>query len=199
MVERIIEAGRAVLLEEGYDAFSTNRVAATAEVSPGSLYQYFPDKGAILDEVLARYMDEATERVAASLADRIDRSGPAMIKETADALVSALEADRSLLRVVAEELPASRFRERREHLEQRVRQLMTAYLSGHTEMIGRPDPSAASWTLVLALENLAVRWVLDQPAISRERFIDEISALVSGYLLSSEGSEESADESSRSS
>ncbi|MET0526483.1 MAG: helix-turn-helix domain-containing protein, partial [Nocardioides sp.] len=36
MVERIIAAGRQVLLLEGYDAFSTNRIAARAGISPGS-------------------------------------------------------------------------------------------------------------------------------------------------------------------
>lgn len=196
MVERIIEAGRAVLLEEGYDAFSTNRVAAAAEVSPGSLYQYFPDKGAILDEVIDRYLEEVSERVAASLSDRIGQSGPEMIRDTADALVTALEADRPLLRVVAEELPASRHRQRRDQLERRVRELMTAYLAGHADAIARPDPAAASWILVLALENLAVRWVLAQPAVDRARLIEEISALVSGYLLSPDESVESSSGSS---
>lgn len=182
MVERLIDAGRRVLLTEGYDAFSTNRVAATAGVSPGSLYQYFPDKGAILDEVIDRYWEEVTERVAASLADRISETGPEMIRDTADALIAALEADRALLRVVAEELPARRHRQRRDQLELRVRELMTAYLAGRTGAGHRADPAVLAWVLVLALENLAMRWVLDQPSISRERLIEEILALVSGYL-----------------
>ncbi|NHA00383.1 TetR/AcrR family transcriptional regulator [Nocardioides sp. W3-2-3] len=107
MVERIVTAGREVLVASGYDAFSTNRVAAAAGVSPGSLYQYFPDKAAILDVVIDRYWSEVAENVAASLSDRIGDLGPAMVRDTADALVSALEADPVVLRVVAEE-PADR-------------------------------------------------------------------------------------------
>lgn len=38
MVQRLLEAARAVLVRDGYDGFSTNRVAAEAGVSPGSLY-----------------------------------------------------------------------------------------------------------------------------------------------------------------
>ncbi len=183
MVERLVDAGREVLLADGYDAFSTNRVATAAGVSPGSLYQYFPDKAAIVEVVIDRYWDEVAGRVASSLTDRISETGPAMVRDTADALVSALEADPALLRVIAEELPVASNRHRRASLEQRVRELMAAYLAARHGASRRPDPSVAAWVLVIALENLAMRWVLDEPPISRDRLLDEIVALVGGYLL----------------
>ncbi|TNM37753.1 TetR/AcrR family transcriptional regulator [Nocardioides albidus] len=184
MVERIVAAGRSVLVERGYDAFSTNRVATVAGVSPGSLYQYFPDKTAILDVVIDRYWDEVAERVAASLADRIAEFGPAMVRATADALLTALEADRELLRVVAEELPVQRSRERRAALERRVRELIATYLAARPDVTHRPHPAVAAWVVVLAIENLSMRWVLDQPdVVTREQLLDEVLALVGGYLL----------------
>lgn len=177
-------AGRTVLVERGYDAFSTNRVATVAGVSPGSLYQYFPDKAAILEVVIDRYWEEVADRVAASLADRIGEFGPGMVRATTDALLTALEADRELLRVVAEELPVQRNRERRAALERRVRELMTTYLAARPDSSHRPDPAVASWVVVLAIENLAMRWVLDQPdVVTRDQLLDEVLALVGGYLL----------------
>jgi AcrR family transcriptional regulator len=184
MVGRIVEAGRSVLVEDGYDAFSTNRVAARAGISPGSLYQYFPDKAAILDLVVDRYWERVAAQVAASLADRIAGIGPTVVRDIADALLTALESDRALMRVVAEELPLGRNRERLGDLERRVRDLATAYLAARPETSRRPDPAAAAWMIVLAIENLAVRWVLDQPSIDRDDFLDEVVALVGGYLLS---------------
>lgn len=181
-VERILAAGRDVLVERGYDAFSTNRVAAVAGVSPGSLYQYFPDKGAILELVVDRYWEEVAERVTASLADRLGASGRTMIRETSSALISALEADPVLLRVVSEELPLARNRLRRAVLEQRVRELTAAYLALRPGASARPDPVAAAWVIVLAVESLATRWVLDQPSIPRETVIEEMTALIGGYL-----------------
>lgn len=183
MVERIVAAGREVLVASGYDAFSTNRVAAAAGVSPGSLYQYFPDKAAILDVVIDRYWSEVAENVAASLSDRIGDLGPAMVRDTADALVSALEADPVVLRVVAEELPIGRNRDRRAALERRVRELATTLLAARPDASTRPSPAVAAWVVVLAVENLALRWVLDQPpAVSRDQLLDEMVALVGGYL-----------------
>jgi AcrR family transcriptional regulator len=181
MVERILKAGRKVLVKQGYDVFSTNRVAAVAGVSPGSLYQYFPNKFALLDVIRDRYWDDVASRVAASLADRAGDLGPTMIRDTADALLAALEADTALLRILHNELPLAQIRDRRAALEQRVRELLTVILRAHPHLSQRPDPSAAAWVVVLALENLTVRWVLDQPRISRDALLDEIEALVAGY------------------
>ncbi len=55
MVERIIAAGQTVLLRDGYEKASTNRVAGEAGISPGSLYQYFPDKESVLAAVIDRH------------------------------------------------------------------------------------------------------------------------------------------------
>ena len=123
MVERIVAAGRAVLAEDGYDACSTNRIAARAGVSPGSIYQYFPDKAAIVAAVIEGWSDETAERVAASLADRVgEPGGIGMVRATIEALLSALEADPELLRVVSEELPLAQHKDRRTALERRVRE-----------------------------------------------------------------------------
>ncbi len=178
MVDRIVTAGRTLLVAEGYDAFSTNRVAAAAGVSPGSLYQYFPDKAAILDVIVDRYWDEVAERVVASLGDRIGEVGPSATRAVADALLTALEADASLLRVLHDELPPRRLGDKLRALEHRVRQLTTAALA----VQGTRDTAARAWIVVMAVENLVTRWVLDAPDIDRERLLDELVALVTGYL-----------------
>ena len=48
LVASILEAAVQVLAEEGAQHFTTVRVAEKAGVSVGSLYQYFPNKAAIL-------------------------------------------------------------------------------------------------------------------------------------------------------
>src|SRR4029077_6829621 len=47
-VETLLDATARVLTREGYDRASTNRIAAKAGVSVGSLYQYFPNKEALV-------------------------------------------------------------------------------------------------------------------------------------------------------
>lgn len=179
MVERIIQAGRDVLVKHGYDAFSTNRVAEVAGISPGSLYQYFPDKAAIIDVVIDRYMAETSERVVGSMGDRLGPPSPDLVRTVFDALITALETDAALLRVVYEVLPLARNVGPRAAMEKRVQELATMALS---LVGGHPRPATAAWIAVLAVENISVRWVLDQPPISRDELLDEMVALVGGYV-----------------
>lgn len=54
MVESIIEAAGRVVAEEGLDALTTNRVAAVAGISNGSLYQYFHDSDDLLEALVEK-------------------------------------------------------------------------------------------------------------------------------------------------
>ncbi|WP_409157255.1 helix-turn-helix domain-containing protein [Lacisediminihabitans sp. H27-G8] len=50
-LERLENAARRVLAQQGRDEFTTAQVANAANVSIGTLYRYFPDRTAILDHV----------------------------------------------------------------------------------------------------------------------------------------------------
>ncbi|USQ84656.1 TetR family transcriptional regulator [Streptomyces phaeoluteigriseus] len=51
----VLRAAERVLVTEGVEALTTTRVAAEAEVSVGSLYQYLPDRDALIDALAAGY------------------------------------------------------------------------------------------------------------------------------------------------
>jgi AcrR family transcriptional regulator len=52
---RVLAAAERVLIDEGVGGLTTTRVAAEAKVSVGSLYQYLPDRDAIIDALAAGY------------------------------------------------------------------------------------------------------------------------------------------------
>jgi AcrR family transcriptional regulator len=62
-VEAILDATIQVLLKVGKERLTTTRVAARAGVSVGTLYQYFPNKTALLRSVLKRHLDGVTATV----------------------------------------------------------------------------------------------------------------------------------------
>src|SRR5262245_34802611 len=59
--DAIIRAAELVLEQEGVTALTTTRVAKKAGVSVGSLYQYFPNKGALVAALVERYMTQLRE------------------------------------------------------------------------------------------------------------------------------------------
>jgi AcrR family transcriptional regulator len=52
---RVLEAAERILVVEGVESLTTTRIASEARVSVGSLYQYLPDRGAIIDALAAGY------------------------------------------------------------------------------------------------------------------------------------------------
>jgi AcrR family transcriptional regulator len=62
-VSAILEATIQVLLQVGKERLTTTKVAMRAGVSVGTLYQYFPNKSALLKAALKRHMDEVTEAI----------------------------------------------------------------------------------------------------------------------------------------
>ncbi|MCJ1962449.1 TetR/AcrR family transcriptional regulator [Novosphingobium mangrovi (ex Hu et al. 2023)] len=65
-VDAILEATLQVLLREGMKRLTTTRVAARAGVSVGTMYQYFPNKQALVYALNARYLDTLAERIEAT-------------------------------------------------------------------------------------------------------------------------------------
>lgn len=57
-VERLLDAAEEVFEEVGYDAATTNLVAARADVPVGTLYRWFPDKGALAEALTDRYIQQ---------------------------------------------------------------------------------------------------------------------------------------------
>lgn len=57
-VERLLQAADQVLSTEGYEALTVRRIAADAGVPIGTLYQFFPDKQAVVDALALRYVAE---------------------------------------------------------------------------------------------------------------------------------------------
>jgi AcrR family transcriptional regulator len=62
-VGAILDATIQVLLRVGKERLTTTRVALRAGVSVGTLYQYFPNKSALLKAALKRHLDEVTGAV----------------------------------------------------------------------------------------------------------------------------------------
>ncbi len=62
-VDAILEATVQVLLDVGKDRLTTTRVAVRAGVSVGTLYQYFPNKSALLRSALQRHLVAVTKAV----------------------------------------------------------------------------------------------------------------------------------------
>lgn len=88
-VEAIFEATIQVLLSHGADRLTTTRVADRAGVSVGTLYQYFPNKQALLFAVFEAHMENVTGKVEAACLHAHRRPLAAMMQQVVEAFVDA--------------------------------------------------------------------------------------------------------------
>ncbi|MFD0558091.1 TetR family transcriptional regulator [Stackebrandtia endophytica] len=60
-MEQILQAAATVFAERGYEATTTNAIASAAEISPGSLYQFFTSKEDIARSLAEHYVQQLAQ------------------------------------------------------------------------------------------------------------------------------------------
>src|SRR5215467_9198781 len=99
-VDALLEATARVLIKDGYDRASTNRIAAVAGVSIGSLYQYFPSKEALVAAVVGRHTHELSQVVRNAMFKAGARPIEVGVRELVTAAIDAHRVNPKLHRVL---------------------------------------------------------------------------------------------------
>ncbi len=180
MVEALLEAAARVFVKEGYAKATTNKIAAAAGVSVGSLYQYFPSKDAIAVELLRRYREGLVQVVAARLAGVTDDTFESVVHGLLEDLVTARNIDPALHRVLIEQVLRTTARRELEGFEERLETaLATALASANVPL---PDRELAAFVLVRVVLGVAHAVVVDRPKHKTPELVDELTHLVVGYV-----------------
>jgi len=185
-VNALIQATARILVKEGFDRASTNRVAEVAGVSVGSLYQYFPSKEALVAAVIERHNEEIMQTVRSELAD-IDALPLAQgVRKLIAVAVQAHRIDPRLHRVLAEQIPRVGRLEKVEAFNSRNFDLFRAYLESRRDEVDAPDLDLASFVCVTSIEALTHNAVLHHPEMlsdgAMQALVDEGTRLIVGYL-----------------
>ncbi len=182
-VAAILEAA-ARLYERG--TTTTNRIAQLAGVSIGSLYEYFPNKDAIVSALLDKHMGEAVARLHEQLAALDPEVTPLEqgIRRLVEVMLE-LHADRpELHRLFMERLMGlPPVRRRLSELELEFRAALEEWLRAHPEVQVADIPLAAR-VVVESSDALIHRFVEDDEGTSADDFTAELTRLWSAYLRS---------------
>lgn len=106
-VETIIAAAARIFRQKGFAAATTNRVAELAGVSVGSLYQYFPNKLALLTAVRGKMHREFIERMIEACERGCALPFEKAVRGMAETSAAFHSENAELYRVFAAELPSS--------------------------------------------------------------------------------------------
>jgi AcrR family transcriptional regulator len=184
-VDALLEATTRVLIKEGYDRASTNRIAEVAGVSIGSLYQYFPSKEALVAAVIDRHTQEISEVTRNALVKAAARPIEVAAREFVSLAIDGHRVNPKLHGVLAEQIPRVGRLQKLEAIQEGYA-LVRAYLEAHRDEIDVTDLDLAAFVLVTVVEALTHAAVLRRPDIlsgeKAERFVDDVTRLVIRYL-----------------
>jgi AcrR family transcriptional regulator len=182
-VEAIITAATYILQRRGWSQFTTNAVAERAGVNIASLYQYFPNKQAIISELKRRHSADVERAVSAAVAPGTRPAGPGeLLRRMIAATVSAHSVDSDLDRILEEELPRSIRRKGDGALGERARN--PAWLADASALFERhPRPELAAFVARTCVHAVVHEAAFTQPALLQDGvLIDELTALLARYL-----------------
>lgn len=183
-VDAILAATARVLVEDGYDGTSTNRIAKLAGVSVGSLYQYFPNKQALLLALVRRHSERMLDLLRATTENLATAPIPDVVRTYVGAMVAAHAVDPALHRVLIPQLMALGLH----HLDEFQRPVLAivrAWLELHRHEILPKNLDVAAFVLVASVEAATHGAYLDVaiPEPDPDALREEVSALVLRYLL----------------
>jgi AcrR family transcriptional regulator len=185
-VDALVEATTRILVREGFDKASTNRIAELAGVSVGSLYQYFPNKEAIVVAVIERHRQKIMQLVLAELAKAAAEPVARGIRTLVAVAIESHRVDPKLHRVLAEQIPRVGKLEKVETYNRGSYAVFRAYLERHRDELNVSNLELAAFICVSSIEAVTHNAVLHHPEMlsneTTEALIDDTTRLVLGYL-----------------
>jgi AcrR family transcriptional regulator len=186
-VDAILSAATQVLVELGYDDATTNRIAEKAGISVGSLYQYFPNKDAVIAALIEQHEGEMFQQLARMASELESLPMEETIRSYVRAMLAVHALQPKLHQVLSERLGDIGL-DRIRTLNVRTEALVRAYLERHRAEVRPKNLDLATFMLVTSVEAITHIAVLDRPGLLRDpAFGDEVAELVIRYLKVARG------------
>ncbi|SMF48207.1 transcriptional regulator, TetR family [Tistlia consotensis] len=171
-VERILAAAVALIEARGSDALRMSELAERAGVSIGSLYQYFPDKAAVVRTLAERYNEEGRACIAAELAGVRDAEGLRRafggLIDTYYALFLAEPVRRDVWSATQADPALRAF----ELAESRANAAIVAAVLARLDPAAAPEALSASALTVMQLGEAAMRLAVSVERAEGDRLVD---------------------------
>jgi AcrR family transcriptional regulator len=187
-VDTILAASARVLVKRGFDGFTTNEVAETAGVSIGSLYQYFPNKEALVAALIEKHIEDMNAALLSELS-RVARLPMAeAVRAVIELTIRAHQVDADLHQVLTEQVPRVGRMAKLRELDAICHRIVAGILAVRRDELAIRDPELSAFVLVAAIEAIVHRASLFAPERLRDpRLVDEATALVTRYLGVADG------------
>jgi AcrR family transcriptional regulator len=182
-IETIFEATARIIERHGAGAVNTNAIAERAGVSVGTLYEYFPNKEAVLIAMARRQLGEDEGEIAKVLAEALERPGAPLARLVIRTLVKLLQTGPEVRRAIMTAHISSGLGGEHARPVQEVAEILASRGDRILPERAQPIPPAALFVLTRAVIGvLRAAFEEQSPLLGRPELEDELAALVEAYL-----------------
>jgi AcrR family transcriptional regulator len=188
-VAQLLEAAASVFYESGYTAASTNAIAREAGVSPGTLYQFFPNKEAIAVELggmLLQRLNEAHAMIFTPQTAMLPLRE--MLDEFVDPFIEFNCANPAFLALIMGPDTPHKVAHEHDVLNCQLLERMTSLLSLRAPHLGAEQCGRVAET-AFAMFKAGSELVIAREGVERQLYIAELKAVLYGYLAPYVGTE----------
>jgi AcrR family transcriptional regulator len=183
LVESLMQATARILIREGWDALTTNSVAREAGVSVGSLYQYFPNKDALMRSLVAGWVEEATTSLVALREQLADVPVGECVRRLVRTALDLTRLHAPLHRAILVQLPRIGALDLFDSLNRRAADTLAEWIALRRQELDVDDPSLTAHVIVTSLDALTDHALLVRPELLDSlRFERELQRMVAGSL-----------------
>jgi len=182
-VDSILDATARVLVRHGFDGLTTNAVADLAGCSIGSLYQYFPNKEALVAALFERHAEEMNASVLAELTRVANLPLAQAARAVIELTIRAHAIDPALHAVLTEQIPRVGKLARLRNLDGLCHRMVAGLLAARRDEHAVRDIELGAFILVSTIESIVHRAALLYPDKLRDpKLVDEATLIVTRYL-----------------
>lgn len=186
LVETMLDATTRLLVQDDWETLSTNQVAKRAGVSVGSLYQYFPNKEALLGELARRHLSQMLENLDVAFGEVASIPLADGAKRLLEVVFATVARNRLLWRRLILRADTLGIGDARRAYEERCKQLIKSHLAAkRSELRPDLDEELAAWFIVHQSMAVIERFLTDPDSATPARIIDEMTFALTTYLSSS--------------
>ncbi|QTH21364.1 TetR family transcriptional regulator [Rhizorhabdus wittichii] len=182
-VDAITQATQQIIIKEGFRNATTNRIAEVAGVSVGSLYQYFPNKQAIIKTLIEETVSKAAAKVRTGLRRLMEEPLEPALRQIMTLLLAMYKENDFILFRILDQVPELKEYTKNLSVEIYTYSTNLAFLEQHeTEIVVADLPTALLIIERATIHNIECFLAQNPTGITEEQLIDELTRMALNYL-----------------
>ncbi|MCX6106252.1 MAG: TetR/AcrR family transcriptional regulator [Proteobacteria bacterium] len=185
-IDEILLATVRILVRDGYDELNTNHIAAEADISVSTLYQYFADKSDVLEALIKIQSELLVSRFEKGVADHAAKPLPDAVQSLITLMFEIHRSDTRLFSLLRRQIPSSEQFNLLDRALDRIAELLTFALKVRQQEIPSVDYKRTGFLMTYAFIGIIDAALKQNMSDSEYRDLTSATAEMSLAFLNSQ-------------